>query len=379
MAGKWRETIQFGGGRFIQEQPIHKSRFSPKCSKQACIDRESTFITGALQVLQLDSFIQVSGYNPSLVKSFQDAELCNALRILDKQLWYFGKDIEFYHDESVAFFKHNTKKTEENISDSILNNMLHISTKINRDIKKEVRIIVVEWSKYAKLRTDKFGTCTVTRGIDSILSGIANCKTNVKFSVDIIINDCDKDYVDKYDEYASLEFVNSILYRDNAGKDIGGYNTGYKKLIEEAYDGDVIFINSSCAGPTKDYWLEEYQGKLHNKNNIGFIGATMNSHNLRNEDFYPHIQSYFIYTNMEILRHSFDTKLVEDTFMVSDISREDTIQQGEIHLSSKVLEAGYGISSNMHGDYVYYSNEMWGVPLGDIRLTRAYCKYSNRV
>ena len=126
MAGKWRGTIQFGGDAWldttdrstIRKSPMHGYRFTN--DDLANVDRNATFVTGALQVIQLDEFIIIGGYNPSLEKNFQDVAICLEL----KNVWYFGKDIEFYHDESPVFSAHNNKQDAQILSDHQLYSLL---------------------------------------------------------------------------------------------------------------------------------------------------------------------------------------------------------------------------------------------------------------
>ena len=126
MAGKWRGTVQFGGSKYIDipnsaihTSPIHKHRFETK--EKASYDAKSDFVTGAFQMLELYSFISIGGYNPSLEKNFQDVELCKAT----SNVWYFGQDVEFYHDESPVFEAHKNKSGKQIISDQILYDLLN--------------------------------------------------------------------------------------------------------------------------------------------------------------------------------------------------------------------------------------------------------------
>lgn len=111
MAGKWRNTIQFGNGVYHNGMPMHAHRFQD--SENNSIDCLSNFITGAFQLIQLDKFITYGGYNPSLEKSFQDVDLS---KNISGDVWYFGTTC-FYHDESPVFEKHNSKVSTQNISD----------------------------------------------------------------------------------------------------------------------------------------------------------------------------------------------------------------------------------------------------------------------
>lgn len=113
--GKWRETTQFGGGSWVFTgknsplvySPIHYKRFiDPKNPFVNC-DRGDSFVTGALHVWDLDTFIKIGGMNPSMAKNFQDVDVCLKVLELGSVPWYFGKDIYFYHDESATL--HNIR------------------------------------------------------------------------------------------------------------------------------------------------------------------------------------------------------------------------------------------------------------------------------
>ena len=94
MAGRWRETIQFGGDAWvdtttrsvIRKSPIHDFRFTNDAGANK--DRNAKFVTGALQVIQLKEFIDVGGYNPSLEKNFQDVDICLNISIIQKYCCY---------------------------------------------------------------------------------------------------------------------------------------------------------------------------------------------------------------------------------------------------------------------------------------------------
>ncbi len=120
MAGKWRNTIQFGNGVYHNGMPMHAHRFQNR--ENNSIDCLSNFITGAFQLIQLDKFTAYGGYNPSLEKSFQDVDLS---KNISGDVWYFGTTC-FYHDESPVFNSHNTKTGEQFHSDAMLYNMLKV-------------------------------------------------------------------------------------------------------------------------------------------------------------------------------------------------------------------------------------------------------------
>lgn len=104
--GKWREKIQFGGDAWsIRGFPSHSRRLKPGNDPVASCDKFVHFVTGALQIINLDKFIAIGGLNPSLSKNFQDVDYC--LRLVEENIYpmYYGKDIFFYHDESLSLIK----------------------------------------------------------------------------------------------------------------------------------------------------------------------------------------------------------------------------------------------------------------------------------
>jgi GT2 family glycosyltransferase len=118
--GKWRNTVQFGSGGWIYASehnrincsPIHYGRFFSITDARVNCDKGTDFVTGALSIIDLERFISFGGLNPSLSKNFQDVDL--SLRLLENKdnLFYFGKNIFFYHDES--FNLENNKSEKKN-------------------------------------------------------------------------------------------------------------------------------------------------------------------------------------------------------------------------------------------------------------------------
>lgn len=127
MKGKWRNTVQFGGSTWISTNngiiPLHSCRFKDITDNRVDCDKGESFITGALQMIDLDWFIECGGMNPSLSKNYQDVDLCLKALEKNKKLFYFGKNIYFYHDESVSLIKEG-KKDLQLLSDQVLFNKI---------------------------------------------------------------------------------------------------------------------------------------------------------------------------------------------------------------------------------------------------------------
>lgn len=127
--GAWRNTVQFGGDYWINTNnspikvsPIHYKRFCKVDNPLVNCDRPAIFVTGALQIWNLKHFISLGGFNPSLSKNFQDVDIC--LRSIESNVYpvYFGKDLYFYHDESLNMhsLKNEAKMDSQMISDHYL-------------------------------------------------------------------------------------------------------------------------------------------------------------------------------------------------------------------------------------------------------------------
>lgn len=119
LGGKWRNTVQFGGDCWIltpnspiKISPLHFRRFEKINNALVNCDRGVNFITGAFQIWNLDFFVKLGGLNPSLSKNFQDVDIC--LRVIESEesVFYLGKDLFLYHDESLSM--HNLKNEKKN-------------------------------------------------------------------------------------------------------------------------------------------------------------------------------------------------------------------------------------------------------------------------
>jgi hypothetical protein len=139
--------VQFGGGSFrvmpeyfdnshpICGSPYHFGRFLDKSEKAVNIDRETRFVTGAFQIVDLPTFVEVGGFCPSLSCSMQDIDLCLRFWETFNKVTLIGKDIHLYHGESVILsskleddpssLKHKSGAYKDKlISDEVLYSML---------------------------------------------------------------------------------------------------------------------------------------------------------------------------------------------------------------------------------------------------------------
>lgn len=120
----YRGTVQFGGSIFVYTSqngaysPLHYRRFTDKNHPYVNCNKPDNFVTGAFQIIDLEWFIKAGGMNPSLSKNFQDVDLCLRALEQEKIVYYFGKDLYLYHDESLSLSK--DKFNKQFLSDNIL-------------------------------------------------------------------------------------------------------------------------------------------------------------------------------------------------------------------------------------------------------------------
>ena len=97
--------IQFGGGYFINNDvglPAHNGRFLDRSDIRFNVDREDTWVTGAFNIIDLDSFFECGGYDENLTCSYQDVLLSIQFLIRKKKIFYIGENVDFYHDEATT-------------------------------------------------------------------------------------------------------------------------------------------------------------------------------------------------------------------------------------------------------------------------------------
>lgn len=274
-----------------------------------------------------------------------------------------------------------------------------------------ISVILVDWIDYPLYRKKKIGEHNIVScGVGAILENMSRYQSGFDYEVTIIITGVHSliyDYIlnkfriarhylrpkkysidrvnfhskqkllysDLMDKY---KFVKRLHYKDNVGQDIGAYNYGYQLLKQEKFDGCVVFMNSAVEGPNEDGWLLKYANQFSQRNDVGFCGVTINpkTKNLVVNDFCPHVQSFFIYTNMSVLQHVFPENLSGYNIYNDRLA---LILNGEIGLSKAVLEAGYCITSIAFPDHFYREGDEWTLPYEEIRFKKEFKHVANRI
>jgi hypothetical protein len=277
-----------------------------------------------------------------------------------------------------------------------------------------VEIVLVEWAAYPLYRNKIVDKHTVRCGLGRMLDGLKRYDPGLPIEVVVVINGAEQlETSAKLDgrdaahvrpssserpsglrgrvewilqrqrelrvarrlrTYATLPrrypFIEAVHFRGNQGQDFGAYDFGYQLLRRQGYDGDVLFMNSSVSGPHEDGWLLKYRDQFRRHPNVGLCGIGMNSHDTTEGDgpFAPHVQSYFLYTNMSVLEHAIGPRLFEE----GAEEKVDVIRRGEIGISERVLDAGYSITSLTFPEFAYRRGATWSIPWGDLRFSRRH-------
>jgi hypothetical protein len=267
-----------------------------------------------------------------------------------------------------------------------------------------VKVVLVEWASYPLYRNKVVDKHVVRCGLGRMLDGMRRYDPGLPTDITVVINAAGEEpeaaprppsdwpgatsLRNKLDQlfrrqrehalarrtraYHGLSkqypFIDAVHFRDNQGQDFGAYDYGYQLLRNQGYDGDVLFMNSSVSGPHEDGWLLKYRDQFLRHPNVGLCGIGLNSHDTSDGDgpFAPHVQSYFLYTNMKVLEHAIGPRLFDG----DSRDKLDVIRKGEIGVSQRVLDAGYSITSPSFPEFAYRSGDIWSIPVGDLRYSR---------
>lgn len=339
--GKWRNTIQFGGEVWVYNasslypySAAHSQRFQPIDKEESNVDRESSFVTGALQIHNLSDFISCGGFNPSLSKNYQDVDIC--LRYIENKnlVMYLGKDNYFYHDESL-----NMNNIEEETGEP----------KIDKQIRSDQVLFQQIWKyklpellqNFKKTEDDKLNRQKNKRDTSLCVyihydSENIFSKEDVHFVEHLKRNFSNiKILTGNSDDNTPEELIDSkisITYNiPNYGYDFGKleYFLSEGRNANEdinKYDNFYIF-NNSCIivrdlGPS----LEEMDSKK-----LDFWGYTTNR-----DEGTIHVQSYFYFLSKKAF-NIFEPWLKKHSPFYNKLNMKEVIQKLEVKMMSNLL------------------------------------------
>ena len=256
-----------------------------------------------------------------------------------------------------------------------------------------IKVVLVEWMGYPLYRKKVLFDYSLNCGLGRLLDNMNRYNAGEDHETLLVVNEHPPSFKrvgllgakvfdrlflnnprtnspEKFDDYlANYAFVKEVFYRENLGQDLGAYDFAFQHLKARGHDGDVVFINSSSIGPVADGWLSKYKNLFYKHEKCGLCGISVNSHHAKTNRFLPHVQSFFLYTNMKILDDVFPNGLYQSTGKEEKI---DLILGGEIKISQDVIAKGYGISSSMFPDFCYKEGDEWTIPYRDLRLKKEF-------
>jgi GT2 family glycosyltransferase len=95
-------VIQHAGIEFDSFQyPYHKYFGRPEDYKEASEDKECSAVTGACLLVNKKEFIGLGGFNEDYWLGWEDIDLCNTYKQLNKKIWY-ASQAKLYHYESMS-------------------------------------------------------------------------------------------------------------------------------------------------------------------------------------------------------------------------------------------------------------------------------------
>ena len=119
-------------------------------------------------------------------------------------------------------------------------------------------------------------------------------------------------------------------------------------------------MNSSLRGPHADDWLARYHALFHEQDDIGLCGITLNAMKVSDSlPELPHVQSFFLYTSMRVLREVFPEGLYQGALS----SKKEAVLRGEIAISQAILRHGYAIRCSAFPEFIYRPGKAWEIPM----------------
>ncbi len=243
-------------------------------------------------------------------------------------------------------------------------------------------IVIADWNGYPLTRMKRLGKNVFECGLQPLLNNIKKYKSGCDFEVVLSIN-FDRNESLGLDHYSSLmdeyEFISNVLFKeDNIGMDLGAYNFALNKCIGKGTVRDILLMNTSVRGPYEDGWLLNHKSLFYSDDKVGLCGISINSHNTCVEPnvFMPHVQSFFLYFNTFVFTNVFRSEIPGSKV---NLNKVQLIEEGEIEISRLVLESGLKIVSSNFPRFLYKKDADWSIPEKDIRFTRKYGKFANKI
>ncbi|CAM9962758.1 unnamed protein product, partial [Chrysoparadoxa australica] len=145
--------------------------------------------------------------------------------------------------------------------------------------------------------------------------------------------------------FRECEWINirATIFKANIGRDFSSLSVCLETLGDDFSPEDIIMVrNRSAYGPFSDQWLSNYTDLLLRHDKIGLVGNTINFSGFWDTiyNFQPtHVQTYLYVSKLGVL-----SSLMSDFPGSKAITKDEAVNDGEIGLSRRVLERGFGIT-----------------------------------
>jgi hypothetical protein len=227
----------------------------------------------------------------------------------------------------------------------------------------KIKIILVDWDQCPLVRFKEVGSRIIECGIQPFLEGINEHDKKGNIEVTLVISSDNINSCEFFKKYKCLidkfEFITSFHIRNNYAMDIGAYDFGFKTCLKDGYSGRIMFVNSSVSGPHSDSWLSKYEELFTSVPKIGLSGATVNMipDKRSGKPSLEHVQSWLLYSDMTVLSECFGDSLLLKKAAYR--TKTDIICNGEIAISQKIINNGYGINCMAFPELHYFKGDQW--------------------
>lgn len=251
----------------------------------------------------------------------------------------------------------------------IKDKLLITGQKLRKNIEDDtVYVCVHEWGGYPIIRnkTLKDGK-TFTCGLKAQLMRYEKERKSRLVDLTVTMSDSNKckdlDYIKKHSD--------NFIEVSNVGMDFSGY-ASFHKRIRGNLNSYVILSNSSV-DISQDIFLDGYIKYMEDNPDVGILGISYSTkmyQTLIRRNFMPHIQSFFLFTTIDVLNEIVENN--QGHFPGENVSNKRLlIREGEIGLSTLALNLGYNLAvvfPTTGKPFKFVNQLQWDKPLGDIRL-----------
>ncbi|WP_455669722.1 hypothetical protein [Phocaeicola sp.] len=246
----------------------------------------------------------------------------------------------------------------------------------SKEIDRKVYVCIHEWGGYPLIREKELKNgCRFICGLAGQLNRFEEYRRRGLVSLTLTMSDSemfkDLDLV--------KEKVDFFLEVSNIGMDFSGYSAFYEQI--KSKNNAYVILSNTSVDIHQYSFLDGYIDYMENNLDVAALGISYSTKMYQTvilDNFNPHIQSFFILTTIEILNNI--VKANRGIFPgCKSINKRLLIRDGEIKLSTIILDLGYNIAivdpiTNM--PFKFKNLRQWDKPLGDLRMI---IKHPNRI